>query len=127
MFSSIEENQRIEIIKKCYWPILVLASHYKIPIGIEATGITLEIINELDKRWIEELRNLIDNGLCEFIGSGYSQIIGPIVPYEINLNNQIIGKRIYKKLLNVDPKLALINEQAFSSNFLSACKDILPE
>ena len=124
MFSSIEENQRIEVINKCYWPILVLASQYKIPIGIEATGLTLEIINELDKRWVEELRNLIDNGLCEFIGSGYSQIIGPIVPYEINLNNQIIGKRIYKKLLNVDPKLALINEQAFSSNLTSLYKKV---
>ena len=89
MFSSIEENQRIEVIRKCYWPILYLASELKIPIGIEATGLNLELINELDKSWVNELKSLIGNGLCEFIGSGYSQIIGPIVPYEINLNNQI--------------------------------------
>ena len=76
MFSSIEENQRVEVIKKCYWPILILASEYKVPIGIESSGITLEIINELDKSWVDALRNLIHNGLCEFIGSGYSQLIG---------------------------------------------------
>ena len=84
MFSSIEENQRTEVIKKCYWPILNLASEHKIPIGIEATGLTLELINAIDKNWVNELKNLIEKGLCEFIGSGYSQIIGPIVPYEIN-------------------------------------------
>jgi len=122
MFSSIEENQRMEVIKKCYWPILNLASEYNIPIGIEATGITLELINDIDRNWIDQLKNLIKDGLCEFIGSGYSQIIGPIVPYEINLNNQIIGKKIYKELLNVDPKIALINEQAFSSNLISLYK-----
>ena len=121
MFSSIEENQRLEVIKKCYWPILILASEYNVPIGIESTGITLELINELDKSWVDELRNLIANGLCEFIGSGYSQLIGPLVPYEVNLNNQIIGK-VYNKLLNFDPKIALINEQAFSSNLISLYK-----
>ncbi len=123
MFSSIEENQRNEVIKKCYWPILNLASQYKIPIGIEATGITLELIYSLDRSWIDQLKNLIEEDLCEFIGSGYSQIIGPIVPYQVNLNNQIIGKKIYKELLNFEPKIALINEQAFSSNLISLYKE----
>tara|TARA_B100000989_G_C19531274_1_gene470063 strand:+ start:814 stop:2730 length:1917 start_codon:yes stop_codon:yes gene_type:complete len=122
MFSSIEEDQRIEVINKCYWPILNLVREYKIPIGIEATALTLELINNLDKSWITELKKLIQKELCEFIGSGYSQIIGPIVPYEINLNNQIIGKKIYKELLNIEPKIALINEQAFSSNLISLYK-----
>ena len=122
MFSSIEESQRIEVINKCYWPILHLIREYKIPIGIEATALTLELINNLDKSWITELKKLIQEELCEFIGSGYSQLIAPIVPYQINLNNQLIGKKIYKELLNIEPKIALINEQAFSSNLISLYK-----
>jgi len=40
-FSSIEEEQRGDVIKRCYWPLLELAKSHG-PIGIEATGFTLE-------------------------------------------------------------------------------------
>ena len=59
---------------------------------------------------------------CEFIGSGYSQIIAPSVPYEINNKNLVYGNEIYKKLLNYKPEVALINEQAFSNSLIKIYK-----
>ena len=59
---------------------------------------------------------------CEFIGSGYSQIIAPSVPYEINNKNLVYGNEIYKKLLNYKPEIALINEQAFSNSLIKIYK-----
>ena len=36
-YSSIEEAQRPEVVRRCYWPLLRLAER-GVPIGIEATG-----------------------------------------------------------------------------------------
>ena len=119
-YSAIEEDYRAKVIKNCYWPLLRLAKEFKLPFGIEITGYTLEVIASIDQKWIDEFKYLIDNNICELIGSGYSQIIGPIVPYEVNKKNLVLGKKIYKKFLDVEPKIALINEQAFSSSIISA-------
>jgi hypothetical protein len=50
-FSSIEEEQRADVIARCYWPLLKLAEAQG-PIGIEATGFTLEGIEACDPIWI---------------------------------------------------------------------------
>src|SRR5438874_8319363 len=81
-FSSVEEDQRAEIIQRCYWPLLVLGQTHG-PIGIEATGYTLEEIAARDPAWIDRLRNLIAGGRVEFIGSGYAQLIGPLAPARV--------------------------------------------
>ena len=47
-FSSIEEEQRGEVIARCYWPLLRLPGAIKAPIAIEATGYTLESIAAID-------------------------------------------------------------------------------
>ncbi|WP_255332144.1 hypothetical protein [Methanocalculus taiwanensis] len=117
-YSSIEEEQRPEVIEKCYWPLLKLARRYNLPFGIEIPAYTLESIASIDPAWIGELRRLTTDGPCEFIGSGYSQLIGPIVPAEVNAANLRIGNAVYKELLGFVPGLAYINEQAYSSGIL---------
>lgn len=117
-YSSIEEDQRLETIQCCYWPLLNLARDHGIPIGIEASGYTLETIFSLDPKWVEELRLLISEGSCEFIGSGYSQIIGPLVPGKVNEANLLLGNQTYQKLLDFQPSVALVNEQAFSCGLI---------
>lgn len=117
-YSSIEEGQRSEVIRRCYWPMLKLAAEHRIPIGIEASGYTLEVIATLDRTWIEELKRLIATGLCEFLGSGYVQLIGPLVPAAVNDANLRIGNTIYQDLLGFKPTLAYINEQAYSSGLV---------
>jgi len=117
-FSSIEEEQRLEVIHRCYWPLLRLIRGQRLPLGIEASGYTLEEIQRLAPDWVAELRNLCHEGLVEFIGSGYAQLIGPLVPAEINKRNQAIGLDVYRELLGIQPKLALVNEQAYSGGMV---------
>ena len=117
-FSSISTEARPEVISKCYWPLLNLAESTGIPIGIELTGWTLQQISSLDPKWVDRFRGMLENRQCELIGSGWSQIIGPLVPYEVNLWNQKLGMDAYRKMLGVSPRLALVNEMAFSSGMV---------
>ena len=117
-FSSIEEEERKSVLKLSYWPLLNLIENLKLPIGIEATAYTLEEINKIDPKFINKLKILIKKKYCEFIGSGYSQSIGPLMPAKVNRYNLRIGNDLYSKLLNIKPDLALINEQVFSKGIL---------
>lgn len=122
-FSSIEEDRHLELIQNCYKPLLNLIRSCKLPTGIEVTGFTLEKINELDPTWIKDFIELNKLGYCELIGSGYSQVIGPLVPNKLTSKNLEIGNNIYSSILNINPSIALINEQAFSKNMISAYLD----
>ena len=117
-YSSIEESQRAAVVSDCYWPLLRLARRLQLPIGIEMSGHTLEILESLDPCCLEELCRLTREENCELIGSGYSQIIGPLVPAEVNAANLRLGHVAYEKLLGFRPRIALINEQAFSSSLV---------
>ncbi|HWA91623.1 MAG TPA: hypothetical protein VG889_16410 [Rhizomicrobium sp.] len=121
-FSSIEEEQRGEVIARCYWPLLKLAEAHG-PIGLEATGFTLEEIAARDPAWIEKARDLIAAGQIELIGSGYAQIIAPLVPARVTEENLRIGNEIYARLLGVRPTLALVNEQAYSGGLVGLYLD----
>ncbi len=117
-YSSIEEEQRLKVIRCCYWPLLRLINQYQLPVGVEASGYTLEAISKLDPTWIVELKRLLAAGVCEFIGSGYAQLIGPLVPAEVNAANLNFGRKVYKKLLSFQPNIALVNEQAYSAGLI---------
>lgn len=117
-YSSIEEEQRSEVVQRCYWPLLSLARDYKLPFGIEATGYTLETIAAIDPDWLAELLQLISDGTCEFIGSGYTQIIGPLVPADVNAANLRLGNQVYEQLMGFRPDIALVNEQAYSAGLV---------
>ncbi len=118
MFSSIEESKRKEVIDNCYWPLLTLAQKGN-KLSIEASALTLEIIRDIDPLWISELKMLIKDNKIEFIGSGYSQIIAPLVPYEVNIQNLKIGEQVYLEMLGVKPEVYLINEMAFSRDLIA--------
>lgn len=117
-YSSIEEEQRPQVLERCYWPLLHLIRSTQLPCGIEATGYTLEVIEQLDPAWLHELRALIDLGWVELIGSGYTQLIGPLVPSVVNTANLRLGHFVYQRLLGSKPRIALINEQAFSAGLV---------
>ncbi len=117
MYSSIEEEQRKKVIKKCYYPLLELAEK-GVPVGIELTGLTLEIIKEIDGNWLNRFKFLLHQNKIELIGSGYSQIIGPLLPKLLNYKNQELGLETYKTILDIEPQIALINEMAYSAGIL---------
>ena len=83
---------------------------------------TLLEIKKLKPNFIRKLKQKINNGSIEIIGSGYSQLIGPLVPFEINQINQSYGLEIYKKLLNTRPSISLINEMTYSMSMTDILK-----
>lgn len=117
-YSAIEVGLRPKVVERCYWPLLELARKRKLPFGIEASAWTLEAIAAIDPAWLVELRDLVTNGPCEFIGCGYAQVIGPLVPAEVNVANFRIGMQRYEDLLGIRPKIALVNEQAYSAGLV---------
>ena len=117
MYSSIEESSRKEVIQKCYWPLFKLAD-LGIPIGIEAPAVTLEYISKLDPDWIDTFAQYIKEKKIDFIGSGYSQIIGPLIPAKVNEWNQKLGMDRYQELLGAIPTIALVNEMAYSGGIV---------
>ena len=117
-YSSIEDAQRPEVVRRCYWPLQRLAERTGVPIAIEATGFTLETIAAIDPLWIDALRVLVASGQCEFVGSGYAQVIGPLVPAVVNAANLRIGHQVYERLLGFRPRLAFVNEQAYAAGLV---------
>jgi hypothetical protein len=117
-YSSIEEAQRPDVLRRCYWPLLRLAERTGAPIGIEATAFTLETAAAIDPRWLEALKVLVAGGQCEFVGSGYAQIIGPLVPAAVNAANLRLGNQAYERLLGFRPRLAFVNEQAYAAGLI---------
>jgi hypothetical protein len=118
MFSAIEEADRERVVAQCYHPILDAAERYGLPLGIEATGVTLEIASRIDPTFIRRLRKLCGSGLVEFVGSGYAQIIGPLVSAQVNRKNLELGQETVRQLLGVTPRLALVGEQAWSAGLV---------
>jgi Glycosyl hydrolase family 57 len=121
-FSSIEEERRGDVIARCYWPLLELAAKHG-PIGLEVTAFTLEEIAARDPEWCGRARALIAKGRIELIGSGYAQIIGPLVPARVTAANLRLGNEIYERLLGCRPALALVNEQAYSAGLVGLYLD----
>jgi hypothetical protein len=117
-YSSIEEAQRPDVVRRCYWPLLRMAERTGAPIGIEATGFTLETAAAIDPAWLDALRALVTGGRCEFVGSGYAQIIGPLVPAAVNAANLRTGHQVYERLLGFRPRLAFVNEQAYAAGLI---------
>ena len=121
-FSSLPENKRKEVIKKCYWPLLNLIDKSDFNIGIEITGWTLKEINKLDQKWIIFFKKLLKQNKTYLIGSSYTQAIFPLIPYKVNSFNIKHGKQIYKNILNQVPKIAYVNEQCFSKSVVDLYK-----
>lgn len=117
-FSALEVDQRKEVIDKCYWPILKIAEKDGLKFGIEASASTLEMITQLDPTWVETLKRLIIIGKIEFIGSGWAQVIGPLVPALVTQKNIQFGNFSYESILGSAPKIYLLNEQVSSPGLI---------
>lgn len=123
-FSAIPEDKLEEVIDKCYFPLLEFVKKTNTKVGLEITGYSLEIIKRLRPDWIEIFKELYKKGLMELIGSGYMQIIGPLVPYEVNLKNQNIGLEVYKEILGIVPNIVFVNEQTFCNSLVDLYSEV---
>ena len=114
MFSSMKESERIQVIDQSLSKLLKLVKKKRVKIAISLTGNTIEIIKQIRPHIINELRTLIKLGYIELIGSGYSQIIQPLVPNELNEKNIKYGLELYKKYFEIVPETACCNEGVYS-------------
>jgi Glycosyl hydrolase family 57 len=113
-FSSLEEESRAEVVRRCYWPALELVERTGFPIAIEATGWTVRRIAELDPAWLARARELLATGHLELVGSAHAQCAAPLLPAQVNAWNLRLGREVYAELLGVAPRVALVCEQVFS-------------
>lgn len=123
LFSSIPESERARVVERCYWPLLRLIRATEAKIALEATGYTLEEIARIDPSWITEFKTLIKEGKTELIGSGYAQVVGPLVPSEVTQHNLTFGLDVYETLLGVRPLIAYVNEQTYSAGLVALYKE----
>jgi hypothetical protein len=123
-YSSIEVASRRSVIARCYAPLLALAEERPwLRLAVEASGHTLERIERLEPRWIERLAALLASGRVELVGSGDTQLIGPLVPASVNRWNQELGRETYRRLFGRAPRVALVNEMAWSQGLVEAYLD----
>lgn len=123
-YSAIEAADRMRVVERCYRPLLGLLERLPwLQLTLEASGHTLERLQRLDPEWMAELRERMAQGRVEFVGSGDSQLIGPLVPASVNRWNQRLGQETYQRLLGVRPRVALVNEMAWSQGILDAYVD----
>jgi hypothetical protein len=114
-FSYIPKDFYPQILRRCYWPLLRIVEQEQIPLGLEFSAHTLQVVNELDHTFVERLRRLWEEGRCEFVGSGYVQSIMPLIPARVNRENLRQGNAVYHQLLGRCPTLAYVNELVYSA------------
>lgn len=113
-FSAIPDRDLPTVIARCYWPLLRLSEEARLPLGIEMPARTLHRVAREDPEWLKALRASIERGLIEIVGSGLAQVIGPLVPVDINRANLALGSESYASLLGEPPTTWFVNEQTFS-------------
>ena len=113
-FSALPEADRSTVIARCYWPLLELPTEYGIPIGVELSARTLEILLGEDPEWVKRFVGLAECGQIEPIASGRAQIVAPLAATEINRLNLKLGAEAYERLLGFVPSTYFVNEQTWS-------------
>lgn len=123
-YSAIEREDRAVVVEHCYRPLLRLLDELPwLVLAVEATGHTLEMISDIDPDWVDELAARWKEGRVELVGSGDTQLIGPLVPASVNRWNQNLGQATYRRLLGRMPEVALVNEMAWSQGLVDAYRD----
>lgn len=121
-FSTIERSAFPSVIERCYWPLLRFAEE-GFPIALEMTAWTLKEVNAIDPAFVTRLKELWDSRRLEFIGSGYSQAIFPLIPTEVNRWNLEAGNRHYRDILGRRPEVALVNEQTYAKGLVELYRE----
>lgn len=117
-FSTLEVADRPAVIRACYEPLLDLVEAGGRPVAVEFTGWTLARLEELAPDWVRRLCDLVADSRVEIVGSGWAQVIGPLAPADVNRWNQALGREAYRRTLGAAPRLALVNEMAFSAGLV---------
>ena len=122
-FSYIPKDFYPQILRRCYWPLLRIVEEQRVPLGLEFSAHTLQVVNSLDPTFVKRLRELWQEDACEVIGSGYVQAIMPLIPARVNRENLRQGNAIYQELLGRRPTVAYVNELVYSAGLPRLYRD----
>jgi hypothetical protein len=122
-FSALEVESQKDVVDKCYWPLLNLVEDGQNFFGIEVSASTLSQIQKIDPAWLKKVKSLQDSGKIEIIASGWSQIISPLVPWRVTEKNLALGNDYYLSSLGRVPRVAFVNEQAWSDGLFDLYVD----
>jgi len=114
-FSYVPRDVFPRVLRQCYWPLLRTVEDEGIPLGLELSAHTLEVVSQIDPAFVARLRTLWEDGACEVMGSGYVQAIMPLIPARVNRENLRWGNKVYEEILGRRPRLAYVNEQVYSA------------
>ncbi len=123
-YSSIEEEDRAKVIERCYRPLLGLLDEVPdLVMAVEASASTLAAARALDAEWFGRLAAAVRDGRVELVGSGDTQLIGPLVPARVHRMNQRLGRDGVGELIGTRPTTALVNEMAWSQGLVDGYLD----
>ncbi len=123
-FSALPDVDVPMVLERCYWPLLRFAEESDLPIGLEMPARTLERLAVEDSEWLKKLCDLAARGRIEVVGSGYAQVIGPLVPSDVNRSNLRRGLERYRERLGATPKTWFVPEQTFSAGLAELYAEI---
>ena len=121
-FSSIEEEQRGDVITRCYWPLLELARNHG-PSAWKQAASPLRRSPHAIPAGSKPLSSLSAKVALNLSARGHSQMIGPLVPAAVTQVNLEIGNDVYHRLLGIKPAIALVNEQAYAGGLVGLYLD----
>jgi hypothetical protein len=121
MFSALTVDDQRTVIDRCLDPLLELADK-GFRFGLQVSGVSLEIIYDYRPDLARKITRLIREKKIDFIGNGYAQIIQPLFPHELNLQNQTLGQKTYQDIVGYAPDICTVNEMAYSAG---SCESIL--
>ena len=123
-FSSIEEEQRGEVIARCYWPLLRACRKRTVPSASKRPASRSRKSPRAIRPGCREAKRLIAEGRIELIGSGYAQIIGPLVPAPRHAKPICVSAmKSMSGFWDAGRQLALVNEQAYSAGLVGLYLD----
>ena len=103
-----------KIIDTCYWPLLDLTKQYNFVTGVEFPFNTIKKIQNIDPLFIDELKKLVKQKKCEIICSSQEQVVLPLCPEKLNIQNLKLGKNNTENLFKTKVSTVFVNEQLFS-------------
>ena len=113
-YSSIPSEMYEKIIDTCYWPLLDLTKQYNFVTGVEFPFNTIKKIQSIDPLFIDELKKLVKQKKCEIICSSQEQVVLPLCPEKLNIQNLKLGKINTENLFKTKVSTVFVNEQLFS-------------
>jgi hypothetical protein len=121
---TLEVAERRGIVAQRYGPLLELVERESwLRLALAVSGHTLERIERLERGWCARLRELCAAGRIAFVGTGDTQLVGPLVPAAVNRWNQALGRETYRRLLGNAPRVALVDHMAWSQGLVDAYLD----